>query len=89
MEEVIIDETIKLIDETFKYKLLNFIVTKPEIALLGAWVVILPIALIIKLKLDKMSTGYNNYPTIEKYQIQFKKYKHIQNERVKPNRTSF
>ena len=89
LEETVANETIYLIEETLKYKILNFITTKPEIALLGAWVIIMPIAILIKIKLDKMANHYGSYPSIAKYQLQFKKYKHTQNEIVKPNKTSF
>lgn len=89
LEETVANETICLIEETLKYKILNFITTKPEIALLGAWIIIMPIAILVKIKLDKMGNRYGNYPSIAKYQLQFKKYKHTQNEAVKPNKTSF
>ena len=87
-EEVIINETIYLIEETLGYKIKEFILTRPEIALLGAWVIILPIALIIKIKIDKMTGGYNHTFKTTKYKQTFKKYQMLKTEQLKDSRSS-
>lgn len=77
------------VKETFIKRITDFVIEKPDIALIYAWIIVMPIAILIKIKLDKMTSNNRNYPSIAKYQMQFKKYKHTQNEIVKPNKTSF
>lgn len=88
LEETVANETIYLIEETLKYKILNFITTKPEIALLGAWVIIMPLAIIVKIKLDKITNKYNANFKTTKYKQNFKKYQMLKSEQLKTSRSA-
>lgn len=85
-EEIIIDETIKLLDENLRHKILNYILENPSEIIIGAAIIIIPIAILIKYKIDKITGGYNQSFKTTKYKQNFKKYRMMENEKLKPNK---
>lgn len=84
MEDIIIDETITIVEKNIFIKIKDFVLTNPDISIMIAALIVIPIGLIIKIKLDKLNTSNNNFfPSVEKYERLFKHRKNAFNEATK------
>lgn len=89
MDDIFIDETITIIEKNFLKEIKDFILEKPDISIMVAALIVIPIGLIVKIKLDKMNESNNNFfPSVEKYEKLFKVRKNAFNEATKPKNSN-
>lgn len=68
---------------------MNFILNNIHLILTGGSIVVIPIAIALKIKLDKITTFNDMYfPSVAKYQKQFKEHSSLLSEQVKKPTTN-
>lgn len=68
---------------------MNFILNNIHLILTGGSIVVIPIVIALKIKLDKI-TNFNDmyFPSVAKYQKQFKEHANLLSEQVKKPTTN-